>query len=243
MQSSGSQAAGWLRGNTVLEFGSPHGGTWIPLLTERGFTTVTSDADVVLDCFGIMHEPDQRAAFELRAQVTSPGRSAAAAVPLHRDDREHGQWNALRHGHFAYYSLTALTQLLDAVGLRVVTAWEFDLYGGTVLLAAVHGDGRARRVGAAHPRSRGRAGHHRARLPWSASKAAPIDTSNRCGAGSKHEAGGRAHGLRLRRGVTRGRPLQPRRNRFTITCGGRRRLARQARQADARYRYPHRVAG
>ena len=56
-------AAGWLRGDSVLEFGSPHGGTWIPLLTARGFTAVSSRADVVLDCFGIMHEPDQRIAF------------------------------------------------------------------------------------------------------------------------------------------------------------------------------------
>jgi C-methyltransferase C-terminal domain len=31
-------------------------------------------------------------------------------------------------------------RLLEAVGMRVVTAWEFDLYGGTVLLAVVHGD-------------------------------------------------------------------------------------------------------
>ena len=29
--------------------------------------------------------------------------------------------------------------LLSAVGMRVATAWEFDLYGGTVLVAAVHG--------------------------------------------------------------------------------------------------------
>src|SRR6476661_3821186 len=28
--------AGWLQGATCLEFGSPHGGSWIPLLTERG---------------------------------------------------------------------------------------------------------------------------------------------------------------------------------------------------------------
>ena len=53
---------------------------------------------------------------------------------------EQGQWNALRHGHFAYYSLTTLMTLLGAVGMRVVTAWEFDLYGGTVLVAAVHGE-------------------------------------------------------------------------------------------------------
>jgi hypothetical protein len=46
------------------------------------------------------------------------------------------QWNALRHGHFAYYSTTALTAMLAAVGFSPRTAWQFDLYGGTVLLAA-----------------------------------------------------------------------------------------------------------
>jgi hypothetical protein len=132
--------AGWLRGYTVLEFGSPHGGTWVPLLSERGFTTVTSRADVVLDCFGIMHEPDQRGAFARRAQVTRQGGVLLLQYHSIVTIVGQGQWNALRHGHFAYYSLTTLAQLLGAVGLRVVAAWEFDLYGGTVLLAAVHGD-------------------------------------------------------------------------------------------------------
>jgi C-methyltransferase C-terminal domain/Putative zinc binding domain/Methyltransferase domain len=133
-------AAGWLRGNTVLEFGSPHGGTWIPLLAERGFTIASSRADVVLDCFGIMHELDQLSAFERRAQVTLPGGSLLLQYHSLVTIVEQGQWNALRHGHFAYYSLTTLTRLLGAAGLRVVAAWEFDLYGGTVLLAAVHGE-------------------------------------------------------------------------------------------------------
>jgi hypothetical protein len=132
------EAAGWLRGNTVLEFGSPHGGTWIPLLTERGFTTVSSRADVVLDCFGIMHERDQLSAFERRAQVTKRGGILLLQYHSLVTIVGQGQWNALRHGHFAYYSLTTLTRLLGAAGLRVVTAWDFDLYGGTVLLAAVH---------------------------------------------------------------------------------------------------------
>jgi hypothetical protein len=35
--------------------------------------------------------------------------------------------------------MTALARLLGVVGMRIVTTWEFDLYGGTVLLAAVHG--------------------------------------------------------------------------------------------------------
>ncbi|MGW6729106.1 class I SAM-dependent methyltransferase [Nocardia sp. NPDC055029] len=134
-------AAGLLHGSTVAEFGSPHGGTWLPLLTEHGFTEQTEGAaEVVLDCFGIMHEPDQRAAFAARAAATAPDgvllvqyHSLAAIVGQ-------GQWNALRHGHFAYYSLATLQALLRAAGMSVVTAWEFELYGGTVLLAARHGE-------------------------------------------------------------------------------------------------------
>jgi hypothetical protein len=94
---------------------------------------------VVLDCFGIMHEGDQRAAFELRKTATNS--SGVLLLQFHSllTIVEQGQWNALRHGHFAYYSLTALRRQLDAVGMSVAAAWEFDLYGGTVLVAAVHG--------------------------------------------------------------------------------------------------------
>lgn len=138
--------AGWLRGSTVREFGSPHGGTWLPLLAERGFTETEPDSEpasepahVVLDSFGIMHDPDQVAAFKLRAETTAPN----GVLLLHFHSLltivGQGQWNSLRHGHFAYYSLTALTRLLAAAGMSVASAWEFDLYGGTVLVAAVHG--------------------------------------------------------------------------------------------------------
>jgi C-methyltransferase C-terminal domain/Putative zinc binding domain len=132
--------SGWLRGTTVIEFGSPHGGTWLPQLDELGFTPTSSYADVVLDCFGIMHEPDQRLAFESRAKATA--RDGVLLLQYHSIGTivGQGQWNALRHGHFAYYSLTTLVRLLDAVGMHVATAWEFDLYGGTVLLAVAHGD-------------------------------------------------------------------------------------------------------
>jgi len=137
------QEAGWLTGATVREFGSPHGGTWIPLLTERGFSEAAADApaDVVLDCFGIMHEPDQRAAFAARAAATAP--SGVLLLQYHSLSTivAQGQWNALRHGHFAYYSLRALLRLLADAGMHPTAAWEFDLYGGTVLIAAQHGRG------------------------------------------------------------------------------------------------------
>ena len=128
--------AGWLRGRTIREFGSPHGGTWVPLLTARGFVE-SERADVVLDSFGIMHAPDQAAAFAERAAATAPDGVLLLQFHSIMSIVAQGQWNALRHGHFAYYSLTALVRLLGAAGMSVATAWEFDLYGGTVLVAAV----------------------------------------------------------------------------------------------------------
>jgi glutamate-1-semialdehyde 2,1-aminomutase len=134
-------SAGLLRGGTVKEFGSPHGGTWVPLLTELGYTaTETAPADIVLDCFGIMHEPDQRAAFRHRAQATAADGVLLLQYHSIATIIGDGQWNALRHGHFAYYSVTTLVYQLARVGMTVVAAWPFDLYGGTVLLAAVHAE-------------------------------------------------------------------------------------------------------
>ena len=134
--------AGWLRGSTVREFGSPHDGTWLPLLAARGFAQAEV-ADVVLDSFGVMHEPDQRAGFALRARTTAPGGVLLVQFPSLMTMVTLGQWNALRHGHFGYYSLTALAELLAMTGISLATAWEFDLYGGTILAAAVHGRAEA----------------------------------------------------------------------------------------------------
>lgn len=145
--------AGRLSGTTVREFGSPHGGTWLPLLTDLGYRPTGGVADVVVDCFGSMHDADQRAAFVARAAGTAPdGLLLMQYHSLATIVRE-GQWNSLRHGHFAYYSSTALIRLLGAVGMSARTAWEFDLYGGTVLIAAQHGqhppDAQLRRLLAA----------------------------------------------------------------------------------------------
>ncbi|MGC5023881.1 class I SAM-dependent methyltransferase [Tsukamurella sp. DT100] len=130
--------AGLLPGTTVREFGSPHGGTWVPLLADRGFHDTDGPADVVLDSFGIMHEPDQRAAFAARAAAVAPGGVLLLQYQPLGGIVNQQQWTALRHGHFGYYTLTALLRLLAAAGLEPVRAFEFDLYGGTVLLAVRH---------------------------------------------------------------------------------------------------------
>jgi hypothetical protein len=132
-------AAGLLpAGLTVAEYGSPHGGSWLPLLAGRGLHPVGPGerAEAIIDCFGLMHAADQAAAItERSARLTDNGILLAQyhslATIIHT-----GQWNALRHGHFGYYSAPALAGMLRSVGLVPRSAWRFDLYGGTVLMAA-----------------------------------------------------------------------------------------------------------
>jgi hypothetical protein len=125
-------------GARVAEYGSPHGGSWLGLLKQRGLVPVADDgqADVILDCFGMMHAADQAAAIAERAARLAPG--GVLLLQYHSLDTivRDGQWNALRHGHYAYYSTTALISMLAAVGLGPRNSWRFDLYGGTILLAA-----------------------------------------------------------------------------------------------------------
>jgi hypothetical protein len=140
-------AAGLLpTGGVAAEYGSPHGGSWLGLLAEHGLSTAGPDdaslqADVILDCFGLMHAADQRAALAERADRLAPDGVLLLQYHALSAILARGQWNALRHGHFAYYSTTALTAMLAAAGLRAFTAWRFDLYGGTVLLAATRDSG------------------------------------------------------------------------------------------------------
>src|SRR5450631_4315117 len=56
----------------VAEYGSPHGGSWLDLLTSRGLVPAGSGqrADVILDCFGLMHAADQGGALAERAART-----------------------------------------------------------------------------------------------------------------------------------------------------------------------------
>ncbi len=130
-------AAGFVRpGARVLEYTSPHGGSWAGLLARHGAVVVDDGpADLVVDSFGMMHSPDQHAALTgRRDRLADEGvlllqfHTIAAIVRT-------GMWNALRHGHFAYYSTPVLVGMAREVGLVAVGCWHYPLYGGTVLLA------------------------------------------------------------------------------------------------------------
>lgn len=132
-------AEGWLPSQgRVAEYGSPHGGSWLGLLSGRGLTQGGDGepAEVVLDCFGMMHAADQAAAVAERAARVAPGGVMLLQYHSLATIAACQQWNALRHGHYAYYSATALAAMLAASSFSPRTAWQFELYGGTVLLAA-----------------------------------------------------------------------------------------------------------
>lgn len=127
-------------GRTVTEFGSPHGGGMLDLLVEGGLVAVDRGrADVVVDNIGMMHDDDQAAALATRVERLAPGGVLLFQFHSLATIVAGGQWNLLRHGHFAYYSTPALVGMLATVGLTPVTARRFPLYGGTVLLAATRG--------------------------------------------------------------------------------------------------------
>ena len=131
---------------TIAEYGSPHGGSWLGFLTQRRLVPVGDgeQADVILDCFGLMHAADQSGALAERAARVAPGGVLLLQYHSLNTILRCGQWNALRHGHYAYYSTAALRVMLAEIGFSPTTAWQFDLYGGTVLLAATrNADGRS----------------------------------------------------------------------------------------------------
>ena len=85
----GGRLAGCGRAARFTEYGSPHGGSWLSLLAERGLTPAApgEPADVIVDCFGMMHAADQAAALGGARRRAVGDRGPAAAVPRAERDR------------------------------------------------------------------------------------------------------------------------------------------------------------
>jgi len=125
---------------TAIEHASPHGGSWLGLLADHGIRPCDGGAaaDIVVDSFGLMHDGDQAAALAQRARELAPGGVLLVQYHSLAAILRHNQWNAVRHGHPVYLSTPTMVDMLRSVGLQTVAAWHFDLYGGTVLVAARH---------------------------------------------------------------------------------------------------------
>ncbi|NYD43082.1 class I SAM-dependent methyltransferase [Nocardioides panaciterrulae] len=129
--------SGLLRPAEFIEFASPHGGSWGDALREAGFRPATGTrAEVVVDVYGLMHDRDQAAALRARAEALSEDGTLLLQFPSYACTLRRREWNALRHGHFAYHSVPAARRLLADAGLSVFAARSYSLYSGSVLLLA-----------------------------------------------------------------------------------------------------------
>ncbi|GAB7007647.1 class I SAM-dependent methyltransferase [Nocardioides sp. AN3] len=130
-------AAGLLAPGEFLEFASPHGGSWAEAMQARGFIAASGGrAGVVIDVYGLMHDRDQAAALRARAEALTADGTLVLQFPTYAATLSRREWNALRHGHFAYHSIPAARRLLADAGLSVFAARTYDLYSGSVLLLA-----------------------------------------------------------------------------------------------------------
>ncbi len=128
---------GYVRpGTRVYEYPSPHGGSWVDQLARLDMVEVDGgEAELLVDIFGMMHDADQRAA--LQERISHMGPDTVLLMQYHTVAAivRSGIWNALRHGHFAYYSTPVLVEMGRQLGLTAIGVWEYSLYGGTLLLA------------------------------------------------------------------------------------------------------------
>lgn len=141
-----ADAAGLLRaGAAVAEYGSPHGRSVRPELVARGMRAVPTDgsqgpADLVVDIYGLLHEADQRAALEQRQRLLDADGVMLMQTPSFAAVVEHAHAGILRHGHFGYWSLSALDGALRSVGSGVRSARSEPFDGGTLVVIAGRGE-------------------------------------------------------------------------------------------------------
>ena len=121
---------------SVIEFGSPHGGSWLPLLD---LTPATGPADLVVDSFGLMHERDLPATLARHAGALADDGLAVFLVQPLGDIVAQRAWTALRHGHHGYFTLTSLRTALGTVGITPTSVLRYDLYGGVAVVLASRG--------------------------------------------------------------------------------------------------------
>jgi SAM-dependent methyltransferase len=116
----------------------------VPVTTERllGATdparTSGPTSSLVVDNYLLAHVPDPNALVAGLRGALQPGGHLVLEFDHVAGIVGGGQFDALRHGHFTYWSLHALEPLLERHGLRVVDVVEQPVYGGALRVVARH---------------------------------------------------------------------------------------------------------
>jgi hypothetical protein len=119
----------------VSEYGSHHhGGSWLRHLITSGCRVGSADepADVVIDIHGIMHEPDTAQALHTRVKHLAPDGLLVLECHHLLPLITRNEFDMIRHGHWSYMSLTALTALAAEHDLTAVAARQVEIFGGSL---------------------------------------------------------------------------------------------------------------
>jgi hypothetical protein len=132
----------FLIGGTVREFASHHGGSWLDALAAYGCTPApdSEPADLVVDVHGLAHEQDVAGQLALRASALAP--EGLLVIEHHHllPLVEQTQFDTIRHGHWTYLSLTAVSRLAAKHGLRPVRTVGEPVFGGSLRTVLAHQD-------------------------------------------------------------------------------------------------------
>ena len=104
----------------MAEGATPHGGSWRAELRAAGlrWAAAGEPADVVVDgSFGLMHARDQAAALDALVDRLAPDGTLLFQFHSLAAILREQQWNAVRLGHYAYYSVPVLRRMLAERGL------------------------------------------------------------------------------------------------------------------------------
>jgi hypothetical protein len=124
----------WIVGAPVKEFSSHHGGSWLPGLVALGARRAHhgEPARLVIDNQGLTHESDCGAALARRRAALAPDGLLVIEhhhlLPLVTE----GQFDTVRHGHFSYLSLTAVSRLARRHCLKIVSTVAEPVFGGSL---------------------------------------------------------------------------------------------------------------
>ena len=125
---------------TVREFASHHGGSWLDALAAKGCRLAAGNepADLVVDVHSLAHEQDLASQLAVRANALAP--EGLLAIEHHHllPLVEQAQFDTIRHGHWTYLSLTAVSRLAARQGLRPVRAVSEPVFGGSLRVVLVH---------------------------------------------------------------------------------------------------------
>ncbi|GAA4191511.1 class I SAM-dependent methyltransferase [Gryllotalpicola kribbensis] len=121
----------------VLHYSSPHGGSWRTQLAPFGLVEVADgEAELLVDVHGMMHDADQKAALIERVHHLAADGVLLMVIFNATAIVQGGMWNALRNGHFAYYTTPVLVEMARELGLVAIGGWSYPLYNnGTTMLA------------------------------------------------------------------------------------------------------------